>query len=151
MQISTKFTIGIHLLAAVEYFGKDHKVTSQFLAASIGSNPVIVRNIMVQLQNAGLIDVKRGPGGISLTRPLKNITFLDVYDAVETNSADDLFRFHENPNPECPVGRNIHSGLDSQLREIQENFKRDLAGRNIDEVYDTIYSNISSEKMEKKK
>lgn len=150
MQISTKFTIGIHLLAAVEYFGKDHKVTSQFLAASIGSNPVIVRNIMVQLQNAGLIDVKRGPGGISLTRPLKDIAFLDVYDAVETSSADELFRFHENPNPECPVGRNIHHGLDSQLREIQENFKRDLAGRTVEDVYDAMCEGISAGSAKKK-
>ena len=36
MQVSTKFTIAIHLLAAVKYFGKDMKVTSQFLASSIG-------------------------------------------------------------------------------------------------------------------
>ena len=36
MQISTKFTIAIHILAAVEYFGKEEKVTSDFLASSIG-------------------------------------------------------------------------------------------------------------------
>lgn len=62
MQISTKFTIAVHILAATKFFEKDHKITSQFLASSIGSNPVIIRNIMTQLQEAGIIDVKRGPG-----------------------------------------------------------------------------------------
>ena len=30
-----------------------------------------------------------------------------------------LFHFHEQPNPECPVGRNIHQALDESLAEIQ--------------------------------
>jgi DNA-binding IscR family transcriptional regulator len=63
MQISKKFTIAIHLLTASRYFEGQQKITSRFLAGSIGTNPVIVRNIMLQLQEAGLIDVKRGPGG----------------------------------------------------------------------------------------
>lgn len=140
MQISTKFTIAIHILTAAEYFGRDHKITSQFLASSIGSNPVIVRNIMLQLQDAGIITVKRGPGGITINRPLKEITFLDVYKAVETNSEDNLFRFHENTNPNCPVGRNIHRALNGSLEAIQKNFEKDLASHNVREVYDNIVS-----------
>ncbi len=83
MQVSTKFTIAIHVLAATEFFGNEEKVTSKLLASSIGSNPVIIRNIMSDLQKAGLIETKRGPGGISITRPLDQITFYDVYEAVE--------------------------------------------------------------------
>ena len=30
-----------------------------------------------------------------------------------------LFHFHESPNPECPVGRNIHALLDDKLKAIQ--------------------------------
>lgn len=137
MQVSSKFTIAIHLLSAVKYFGKDYKVTSQFLASSIGVNPVIVRNIMIQLQKAGIIDVKRGTGGITLEKPLSEITFLDVYKAVET-SQDGLFRFHENPNPACPVGGNIHYALDGQLKQLQNDFEKDLAGHNLESVYDSI-------------
>lgn len=37
MQISTKFTIAIHILAAAEYFGETEKITSDLLAASISS------------------------------------------------------------------------------------------------------------------
>lgn len=138
MQISTKFTIAIHILTAAKFFEGQQKVTSQFLASSIGSNPVIVRNIMLQLQAADLIEVKRGTGGITICRPLKDITFLDIYKAVETNSNDDLFRFHENPNPQCPVGSTIHGALNDSLREIQDNFEKDLASHNVQEVYDNV-------------
>lgn len=138
MQISTKFSIAVHILVASKFFQPTHKVTSTFLASSIGSNPVIVRNIMSQLHDAGIIEVKRGPGGIALTRPLDRITFLDVYRAVETNSDQDLFKFHENPNPRCPVGGHIHAALDGQLAEIQRDFEADLARRNIQQVYDRI-------------
>ena len=138
MQISTKFTIAIHILTAAKFFGEQQKITSQFLAESIGSNPVIVRNIMLQLQKAGIIGVKRGPGGITINRPLSEISYLDIYRAVETNSSEDLFRFHENPNPRCPVGRNIHNALGQSLTEIQSDFEKDLASHSVQEVYDNI-------------
>ena len=138
MQISTKFTIAIHILTAVKYFGEETKTTSKLLAGSIGTNPVIVRNIMLQLQDADLITVKRGPGGITLNRPLSEITFLDVYRAVETNSDENLFRFHENPNPACPVGRTIHMSLDGELNDIQKDFEEDLSRRTVEDVYENI-------------
>ncbi len=124
MQISTKFTIAIHILTATEYFSSENKITSDFLAGSTGTNPVIIRNIMAQLKDAGLITVKRGPGGVTLARPLAEITFLDVYQAVETNSGEELFRFHERPHPDCPVGRNLHRSLDGALCDIQRSLKK---------------------------
>lgn len=144
MQVSTKFTIAVHLLAAAEYFKDQEKVTSKFLASSIGTNPVIVRNIMLQLQSSGLIEVKRGTGGITITRPLSEITFLDIYKAVETNSKEELFRFHENPNPACPVGRNIHKALDQSLSDIQTNFERELASHTLEDVYENIKAELKT-------
>ena len=133
MQISTKFTIAIHILAAAEYFGEEEKVTSEFLASSIGSNPVIIRNLMSDLKNAGLIEIKRGPGGIRIARPLDEITFYDVYEAVEKNK-DDLFHFHENTNPQGPVGRNIHFALYGKLQEVQKDFEESLKKHKLSDV-----------------
>lgn len=59
MQISSRFTIAIHVFACMEVFGKDYKITSDFLASSIHVNPVIIRKILSQLRNAGLIEVAR--------------------------------------------------------------------------------------------
>ena len=119
MQISSRFTVALHIFTCVEVFKDDYKVTSDFLAGSINTNPVIVRKILTQLKNAGLIEVARGTGGITITKPLNEITFYDVYEAIEPIENGDLFHFHENPNPECPVGRNIHALLDQKLQAIQ--------------------------------
>ena len=119
MQISSRFTIALHIFACVDTFKDEYKVTSDFLAASINTNPVVIRKILSQLKNAGLINVARGTGGITLTRPLADITFFDVYQAIEPVENGDLFHFHEAPNPKCPVGRNIHALLDDKLHAIQ--------------------------------
>lgn len=144
MQISTKFTIAIHLLAAVDYFSGEYKVTSDFLASSIGSNPVIIRNIMSDLQSAGIISTKRGPGGIQIEKSLDQITFYDVYEAVEKNK-DHLFNFHDNPNPNCPVGRNIHAALDSRLADAQRNFENDLKKYTIADVLKDIRKEVKDQ------
>ena len=138
MQVSTKFTIALHVLLAVKYFEKDYKLTSDFLSASIGSNPVIIRNIMSQLREAGIIDIKRGPGGMRITRDLKDISFLDIYKAVETSGQGELFNFHEKPNPNCPVGKNIHRILDESLLEVQKKFEEELKEHSVAEVYERM-------------
>ncbi len=119
MQISSRFTIALHIFACVDTFKDDYKVTSDFLATSINTNPVIIRKILTRLKNAGLINVARGTGGIELTRALAEITFFDVYEAIDPVEGGELFRFHEAPNPDCPVGRNIHALLDEKLKNIQ--------------------------------
>ena len=50
MQISSRFTVALHIFTCVETFKDDYKVTSDFLASSIGTNPVIIRKILTQLQ-----------------------------------------------------------------------------------------------------
>ena len=126
MQISSRFTIAIHMLTCMETFKDEYKVTSEFLAASINVNPVIIRRILSQLKEAGIIEVKRGTGGAAPAKPLEEITFLDVYRAVECIEENTLFHFHENPNLNCPVGRNIHHVLDDRLRRVQEAMEREL-------------------------
>ena len=83
MQISSRFTLAIHILACIDTFKNDYKVTSDFLAGSTNINPVIVRKILGQLKAAEIVEVARGSGGASISKPLNEITFLDVYHAVE--------------------------------------------------------------------
>ena len=47
MQISSRFTIAIHMMTCMETFKEEHKITSDFLAASINVNPVIIRRIQI--------------------------------------------------------------------------------------------------------
>lgn len=126
MQISSRFTIAIHMLACMDVFKDEYKITSDFLASSINVNPVIIRKILSQLKDAGLIEVKRGPGGAAIAKPLDEITFFDVYQSVDCIEENTLFHFHENPNPDCPVGKNIHRVLDDKLLRIQAAMEQEL-------------------------
>ena len=134
MQISSRFTIALHIFTCVETFKNDYKITSDFLARSINTNPVIIRKILTQLKNAGLITVTRGTGGISPTRPLKEISFYDVYQAIEPVENGDLFNFHSSPNPQCPVGKNIHALLDDKLKTIQLAMENEMKKYTLDDL-----------------
>lgn len=127
MQISSRFTLAVHILTCIDIFKDEHKVTSEFLAGSTNVNPVIVRKILGQLKAAGLVEVARGSGGASISKPLNEITFLDIYIAVECVESGELFNFHDNPNPKCYVGRNIHNVLDDKLLRVQKAMENELA------------------------
>ena len=109
MQISSRFTVALHIFTCVDTFKDTQKVTSGFLAGSIGTNPVVM-----------------GTGGIKPARELSDISFYDVYRAIEPVEGGDLFRFHENPSPRCPVGRNIHTLLDAKLKDIQDAMEHEM-------------------------
>ncbi len=126
MQISSRFTIAIHIFSCINTFEKERKVTSDFLASSVEVNPVVIRRILLQLKAAGLVCVQRGTGGTTIARPPEEITFLDIYHAVECVEEGELFHFHEKPNMACPVGRNIHSVLDEKLERVQKAMEREL-------------------------
>lgn len=119
MQISSRFTIAMHMLMCILTADDGVKVTSDFLAGSIGVNPVIIRNLLSKLKRAGIIDVKRGTGGAALVMAPEEITFYDVFVALDCVDNISMFHFHQNPNPNCFVGRNIHDILDDKLDRIQ--------------------------------
>ena len=127
MQISSRFTIAVHILICIDLYGEKEPATSESLARSIGAHPVVIRRILGQLRRAGLITVARGrEGGAHIARPLADITLADVFRAVESIADDTLFSFHENPNPACPVGRSIHTILDGHLAAIQRAMEREM-------------------------
>ena len=134
MQISSRFTIAMHMLACMDVFKEEYKITSDFLASSINVNPVIIRKILSQLKDAGLIEVKRGTGGAVIAKPLEEITFFDVYRSVDCVEENKLFHFHENPSPDCPVGRNIHNVLDDKLARIQAAMEQELKSITLDDM-----------------
>ena len=124
MQIGTKFSVSIHILLSVEVFKNDYKVTSDFIASSVNTNPVVIRKLMSLLQKAGLIETAQGTGGIELTRTPAQISLQDVYKAVEPQS--DMFKIHKDTAPGCPVGGNIENLLSPYFFKLQSSFMGDL-------------------------
>ena len=134
MQISSRFTIAVHVLICIETFKSDHKITSDFLASSVNVNPVVIRRLLQQLKKSGIVSVTRGSGGAVIEKPLNEITLFDIYNAVECVENDGLFHFHENPNLLCPVGRNIHSILDVRLEQIQKAMEKEMKSVTIQDI-----------------
>lgn len=133
MQISRDFTIAVHTLLCIEYFKNDYKVTSDFIAGSVGVNPVIIRRMLLRLKNASLVEVKAGTGGASLLIPPEKISLYDVYKAAGCDEKE-LFNFHENPNSKCPVGGHIHNALDFRLELLTQTLEDKLKTMKLSDV-----------------
>ena len=57
MKIASRFTVAVHTLLVIHTFGKEQKTTSDFIAASVQVNPVIIRRTLLSLKAAGMIVV----------------------------------------------------------------------------------------------
>jgi Rrf2 family protein len=118
MKISSRFTVAVHILALLA-LEKNVLCTSEWIARSVNTNPVVVRRVIGKLKKAGLVEVRPGTGGAFLAKDIEEITLLDIYRAVEVVGEGELFQFHEHPNPHCPVGANIQSVLEMILLHAQ--------------------------------
>ena len=145
MQITSKFTVAVHILTCIDIFGGQMRVTSDFLSGSTGVNAVIVRNVLGQLRNAGIVETRQGSGGAHLAKALDEITLYDIYKAVDCIDDEGLFHFHENPNVDCPVGRNIHKAMDVRLEAAQAALENELKSTTLAQVVADTRKEINEE------
>jgi len=135
MAANSRLTIAIHALTWLALARRrGHEVlTSDQVAASVNTNPVILRRSLGDLRRAGLVEVRHGTGsGWRLAREPAAITLLDVYDAV---GPEPLFALHHTePNLECPVGRGIRPALGHVYGVIEQAVRSELAGTSIADV-----------------
>ena len=137
MSISSRFSVGIHILTLIE-FNKDGISSSEFLAESVNTNPALIRKITGMLKKAGLVEVHPGIAGAKLSKDLADITLLDVYKAVEVVKEDELFSVHEHPNPICVVGRNIQDAILPILSTAQLALEKVLENVTIEDIVKDI-------------
>ena len=143
MQITSRFTIAVHIITCIEYFKDERKIISDFLASSVGANPVIIRTVLGKLKAAGIVNTRQGSSDTALAKPLSEITFYDVYKAVDCVDESGLFHFHENPSMDCPVGRSIHTAMDERLARIQAAMEAEMKSITLaDVVADTKHTII---------
>lgn len=135
MAANSRLTIAVHVLAwmaLAQRRGQD-LLTSDQVAASVNTNPVIIRRSLGDLRRAGLVQVRHGPGaGWSLARAPQEISLLDVYNAVEQ---EPLFGMHRTePNLECPVGRGIRPTLEDVYGGVERALRSQLRRTSIADV-----------------
>jgi DNA-binding IscR family transcriptional regulator len=145
MAINSRFAVGVHILSLLE-INKEGRNTSEYIAGSVNTNPVVVRRITGMLSKAGLVRTSPGVAGATLARPIEEITLYDVYKAVRDDDADPLFAVHDKPNPECVVGKNIQCALEKSFNQAQTAMENELAGVTLETVIHDILKtgNVSS-------
>jgi Rrf2 family protein len=124
--VATRFAVAIHILLLLACNRAQGKATSEFLARSVNTNPVVVRRITGQLARAGLIRVRRGPGGAELARAPADISLGDVWRAMQAGATRPLLPLHAAPDQRCLVGREIHSLLGAAFREAEQSMEQGL-------------------------
>ena len=107
MQITAKYTVALQILTTC-YLYPDAKITSNFLASKIGSDAVIIRQVMLELKKAGYITCKPGPGGTTLAIDLNTVTLYDVY-ALIADTEEPLLKFYQPSNSAGLIEANFHN------------------------------------------
>ena len=122
---NSRLAVGVHVLTLLEHMGGG-PLSSEFIAGSVNTNPVVVRRILSMLARAGLVTSTTGPGGgTRLAKAVDDVTLLDVYRSVDQG---ELFGAHPSqPNPKCPVGRHIQASLDQHLDRATRALHHSLA------------------------
>lgn len=116
MKYSYKLSDAIHLLSYLKIYQNDD-LSSKAIAASIGSNPSVVRQLMSDLRRAGLIETRKGAATPILAKDPKDISLLEIYQAI--NMDHSLLHVDPKTNPQCIVGGNIQNTLNGFYNEIE--------------------------------
>ena len=116
LMTSSRFAVAVHVLALMAW-SEDEPLKSEQVAASVNTNPVVIRRMLCELAQAGLVVSQTGSqGGSRLARDPGEITLLDIYGAVESRG---VFSLHKQPpSPRCPVGVNIETVLGEVFGEV---------------------------------
>ncbi len=130
--MNCRFTMAAHMLGILACAARAEReercsLTSESMARSIQTNPVVVRRLLRDLARAGLVETKRGVGGgVSLARDAEDITLRDVYEAVEED-AELLGRYPTGPSQECSLAPVVAEYLEEVVGRAESAFKDSLA------------------------
>jgi Rrf2 family protein len=135
MSANSRLTVAVHALAWIGLYQRHgyEVATSEQIADSASTNPVVIRRLLGELREAGLVDSRRGVGaGWMLKHGLAEITLLDVYDAIHGGP---VFGMHHcEPNQECVIGSGIQPALGNVYGRLDEVLRDELARTSVDDV-----------------
>src|SRR6266567_6414583 len=132
MPASSRFAVAVHVLTLMAW-SEDEPLKSEQVADSVNTNPVVIRRMLCELAEAGLVVSQTGAaGGSKLARKADEITLLDIYAAVECRGVFSLHR--QPPSRDCPVGVNIETVLGEVLKEVDSAVEQALAKMTISDL-----------------
>ena len=134
---SSRFVIGIHVLAILARATDRAPVCSAYIADSVNTNPVVIRRLMAGMEQHGLVRSVAGRnGGFVLAKPSGEITLQEIYQALE---GPELFRMHgREPSKSCPVGASIVRAIGKPLRVAEQALGAALSRTTLQDVVSDI-------------
>lgn len=107
----------LHVLIHMDQ--REGPFTSEAIAQMLGANPVVMRRTMAGLKAAGYLTSDKGHGGgWRLTKPLDQITLLDIHQALGSPT---IFAIGlSNDDPRCLVEQAVNAALGENLRDAEQ-------------------------------
>jgi Rrf2 family protein len=132
MSTNSRFAVAVHVLSLMAWSGEE-PLKSEQVAESVNTNPVVIRRMLLDLAQAGLVVSQTGSmGGSRLATDPAKTTLLDIYQALECRGVFSLHR--QPPSRDCPVGVNIETVLGEVLQEVDSAVELVLKNITIDDV-----------------
>lgn len=121
IQLSEAASIALHGVAFIAR-APEEVFTVRQIAESSGASENHIAKVLQRLVKAGLLRSLRGPrGGFALQRPREEISFLEVYEAIEGRVTESPCPLHRGV---CPFTRCMFGGLLSKVNaEILDYFR----------------------------
>lgn len=141
MHISMKCSVAVHCLIFMNEAG-DHRVTSRLLAESTGCNAASIRALFCSLKKAGIIDVNRGEGGAHLIRDPKDITLLDIQNAVEPDGLSTMIGMHKYVGQSCPIAKNIRAVLTPAYERVEQAAAQAMSSITLSQMVDDYHARL---------
>jgi Rrf2 family protein len=136
---NSRFAVSVHILAYLAFRGDSTAVPSAEIAASVDTNPVVIRRLLSALVKARLVRAQKGAtGGFTLARRADEVSLLEVYRAVEPEPTYGLNHF--TPNRRCPVGAKIEDVLAAVFAKAQSGMEAELARVSLAEVEGQLHA-----------
>jgi Rrf2 family protein len=124
--VNQQFTFAVHIMTALA-FSPGEVIGSQTLAASVNTNPVVVRRLLLALRRAGLIETFTGKyGGARLGKKPREISLVDIYDAVEPRPVIPVNE--RKALKKCPVSCNMKTIMSRVAESTDEAVRKHLRG-----------------------
>jgi Rrf2 family protein len=101
MATSSRLASAVHIMSFIAHAG-GVGTTSEAIAKSLQTNPVVVRKILKLLERAGLVALRQGRhGGVTLRQSASRITLGQIYKAVESETG--VFAMRSRVHAGCVV------------------------------------------------
>ena len=146
MKYSTKLSDAVHIMVFIAV-NPDSDLSSAAIATSIQTNPGFVRQIMMKLRKAGLMNSVTGHAKPSLPKAASEISLLDIYKAVEGDKP--LLHLDTHTNPECGVGVNIQLALQDYYNEVQQTAEAKMKAISLQDIIDSYYARMKHISLER--